>query len=363
MDSCNNAISIGRKTASRRIKTAQILDAAEQLFERKGFQQATMEELAHAAGVSVGSLYNVFKGKEDVYAQIAERVGKAVLERFAPLRNATPPEQVIHDIIRLRLHYYGRDRLFFQPFQFSPYLGIGPTREQLGPQVQNLYDQYLQLVEQTFETFRKTTCAPLSIEPLQMTICMEGLILACMGHWQEPPQTHDITEAARQICNILLRGFAGEKSSNIQKQHDATPPSYRTTYVTRFDLERLQELITVVRSLGTPENRTIVDTLDKELSQARITLPREVPPDVVTMNSRVRLRNMDTGDSQVLALVFPKDMNTRQENVSILTPLGLGIFGRRTGDIFVLHEEDNPLTTYELENILYQPEANGDYHL
>jgi AcrR family transcriptional regulator len=52
-----------RRRASRR---AQILDGAARVFARKGFHGATTKEIAHAADVSEGTIYNYFDSKEDL---------------------------------------------------------------------------------------------------------------------------------------------------------------------------------------------------------------------------------------------------------------------------------------------------------
>ncbi|MCA9421474.1 MAG: GreA/GreB family elongation factor, partial [Nitrospira sp.] len=62
-------------------------------------------------------------------------------------------------------------------------------------------------------------------------------------------------------------------------------------------------------------------------------LPKDIPPDVVTMNSRVRLSDMNKGDDLVYTLVFPRDANAAEGKISILAPVGTAILGFRVGDI------------------------------
>jgi AcrR family transcriptional regulator len=62
------------RRARRRERTrAAILDAAERLFLRQGFQATTVERLAEEADVAIGSLYAHFGGKEGVYAALIDR--------------------------------------------------------------------------------------------------------------------------------------------------------------------------------------------------------------------------------------------------------------------------------------------------
>ncbi len=65
----------------------RILDAAEMLFDEKGYTKTSMNALAQKADVSVGGLYEWFKNKEQVLTAVAERhvddAGAHILARLA----------------------------------------------------------------------------------------------------------------------------------------------------------------------------------------------------------------------------------------------------------------------------------------
>lgn len=62
-----------RKEREQRFRTDLVLEAAEGVFAARGFQGANMEEIAKQAELSVGSLYNLFPGKEALFAAVIER--------------------------------------------------------------------------------------------------------------------------------------------------------------------------------------------------------------------------------------------------------------------------------------------------
>jgi TetR/AcrR family transcriptional regulator len=64
--------------AKRTEKRQQILHCAEQVFARRGVVQATMQDIARAAGVSKGALYLLFSSKEDLYLQVATRAARGL---------------------------------------------------------------------------------------------------------------------------------------------------------------------------------------------------------------------------------------------------------------------------------------------
>jgi len=345
---------------ARQRRVGVALDAAQRLFCRKGYQQTTMEEIAKDAGLSVGTLYNMFEDKERIYAQVSLRIGQAVLGRLGPLADYEDSEQAVQDLIRLLLHNYVDDRLFFQPFCFPAYLRIQPEPERLGDEVNALYREYVALVEGVFDRCR-TGSGRKQKSSVQMATYVEGLITAFMGYWSGPVQSERLTKVARQIKDMLLRGLNIPSSAAEEPEVPASAES-RALYITRYDLERLQELIQVVRTFGRDEWLPNAEVLETVLARARVTNPREVPPDVVTMNSRVEIQNLDLRTEQILTLVFPKDADESPDKMSILSPVGMAMFGRRVGDVFCATENDREVR-YRLLRILYQPEAAGDFTL
>jgi regulator of nucleoside diphosphate kinase len=133
----------------------------------------------------------------------------------------------------------------------------------------------------------------------------------------------------------------------------------RNIHITEFDLMRLRSLIVEARYSnyrGTP----YLDNLVKELDRAIVVPSKEVPPDVITMNTQVRLRDLDTDEEMIYTLVFPEDADISLGKVSVLAPIGTAMLGYRMGETF---EWEVPAGTrkIKIEEILYQPEASGDF--
>ncbi len=350
-----------KRSSERQHKLDRVLDAAQLLFGRQGYQQATMEEIAHEGGLSVGTLYNMFEDKECLYAHVALRIGQRVLERLRPLADYEHPEVAIHDLIRLLLHNYQHDRLFFQPFSLPSYLKIQPEPDRLGPEVRSLYQEYVALVETLFNRCRTEGSGKREKNAVKMASYIDGIVTAVIGCCSGPLKSPQSAKVARQITDMLLRGvgFPVDASS---EPGEAVSPETRASYITRYDLERLQELIEVVRTLGRDEWLAHAEALEAVLARARITNPREVPPDVITMNSKAEIQNFSLGKVQVVTLVFPKDADESTGNISILTPVGMAMFGRRVGDTFSV-VQDGRESKFRVFQILYQPEAAGDFSL
>jgi regulator of nucleoside diphosphate kinase len=102
-------------------------------------------------------------------------------------------------------------------------------------------------------------------------------------------------------------------------------------YVTREDFDRLCRLVRGRRAGYSPD-RGYLDMLEEELDRAEIVEGAAIPAGVVTMNSEVRLKDLDSGETKTYRLVFPNQSRT-ENSVSILAPIGTALLGYRAGDL------------------------------
>jgi len=137
--------------------------------------------------------------------------------------------------------------------------------------------------------------------------------------------------------------------------------SERIIYITEYDKERLMELLTVAGGFDF-SGRSDLQSLEEELDRAVVMDPKEIPSNVVTMNSQVEIVDLDTHEKMTFTLVFPRDADIYQGRVSVLAPLGTAVLGYSVGDI-IEWEVPAGLRRFKIENLFYQPEAAGDYHL
>lgn len=129
----------------------------------------------------------------------------------------------------------------------------------------------------------------------------------------------------------------------------------RPILITDADLERLRP---VLDANDTP----LSEALDSELQRAIVVRQREVPPDVVTMNSDVVYEDCATGVRRTVRVVYPKDADAAAGRVSVLAPIGAALLGLHVGQEI---EWRVPTGTKRIRviEIPYQPEAAGDYAL
>ena len=103
-------------------------------------------------------------------------------------------------------------------------------------------------------------------------------------------------------------------------------------YISEFDMKRLKGLIKFAEEHWDKRVVRYLEELDEELDRAEIVKPEEIPTDVITMNSRFRLNNLDSGEEVVYTLVFPGKADSTNGKISILAPVGTAVLGYRVGD-------------------------------
>ncbi len=134
-----------------------------------------------------------------------------------------------------------------------------------------------------------------------------------------------------------------------------------TIYVTEFDLKRLSSMLNGARAWD-KKDRGYLTKLEDELERAQVVSPQAIPSDVVTMNSRSRVRDLDSNAEMIFTLVFPAEADYERGRLSILAPIGTALLGYRAGEA-VEWEVPGGVRRLKVEQVLYQPEAAGDYHL
>jgi regulator of nucleoside diphosphate kinase len=133
----------------------------------------------------------------------------------------------------------------------------------------------------------------------------------------------------------------------------------REIVVTAFDQNRLRNLLEGFRRWHA-RDRAHVDHLEAELDRAEVVLPVDVPCDVVTMNSEVAVRDMDSNEEMTFAVVFPSDADVNRQRISILAPMGTAVLGYRVGDT-IEWKVPGRRRRLKIERVLFQPEAAGQF--
>jgi RNA polymerase sigma-70 factor (ECF subfamily) len=170
-----------------------------------------------------------------------------------------------------------------------------------------------------------------------------------------------IGEAATKVRLHRARAMLRRALDDATTGHGVLERSSRPKaffVLTNEDVARLRRF---VERHGAEIDRACAEKVAARLALATIVAPREVPREVVTMNSRVLLEDSGGGMHEV-ALVYSPAADLPSGHISVFTPLGAGVLGLSAGERI----DSAPGTTgipLRIVSIPYQPEAAGHFSL
>jgi TetR/AcrR family transcriptional regulator len=96
-----------RRQLSQDVSRSQLLDAAEEVFGRKGFHETTLKEVAELAEFSVGSVYSFFDSKDDLFRQIFVRRGEEFMPPMHEILGAEgDPVDQLHRLVDFEVGFF-----------------------------------------------------------------------------------------------------------------------------------------------------------------------------------------------------------------------------------------------------------------
>lgn len=128
--------------------------------------------------------------------------------------------------------------------------------------------------------------------------------------------------------------------------------------INELDAERLDMLLEQPAFAGLP----VAQALNDELDRAQMCRPESLPADVVSMNSQVKFRDLTSGEVYLRTLAYPAQITDSATQLSVMAPVGAALLGLRVGDSIRWPLPDGSETHLEVLELLYQPEAAGEYH-
>lgn len=125
--------------------------------------------------------------------------------------------------------------------------------------------------------------------------------------------------------------------------------------LSRHDVGRLEALLSTRAGAASP----MAARLEAEIARATVREPRDMPPEVVTMNSTLVCIDDTTGVERRLRLVYPEQADASAGQVSVLAPVGAALLGLSVGQSIDWPLPDGRSTRLRVTAVLDQPEAHG----
>ncbi len=162
------------------------------------------------------------------------------------------------------------------------------------------------------------------------------------------------------LCDLMSVKQPPAFQPSVQEnpmKHTSIEQALPDLVLSSLDLDRLDQLLSLLPA--TDPARLL---LEQELDRGTVVEPAAMPQDVVTMNSKVKIRLPKTGDESCLTLVYPKDLDASGEKVSVLAPVGSALLGLREGDQIHWPMPSGDIQPIQVLQLVYQPERAGQLH-
>lgn len=129
-----------RKERERERRRQQIIVAAKRIFSDKGFNKATMEDIAREAELSPGTLYLYFKNKDELYASLSLRILQYLIIRLEHVNGnkAAMPLEKLSSLIEA----------MFDVYDFDPLIIVNMFHLQSSETLRNLSDELLAEIQE-----------------------------------------------------------------------------------------------------------------------------------------------------------------------------------------------------------------------
>lgn len=128
-----------------------------------------------------------------------------------------------------------------------------------------------------------------------------------------------------------------------------------------LDFPRIKKCILDARQTNTIGVNE-AENLMREMNSAKVVEPDEIPEDVVTMNSIVKISFLDVKKTIQFQIVYPDEADIKENRISIFSPVATALIGYRVSDE-IEWIVPSGLTKLRIDKIIYQPEAAGDFEL
>jgi regulator of nucleoside diphosphate kinase len=128
-----------------------------------------------------------------------------------------------------------------------------------------------------------------------------------------------------------------------------------TIRITRQDADRLG-LMTEALAAQSRSIQKQLRVLDGMMTSAHVMDAADTPENVVTLDSRIVIEDVYSGEVKEIELVFPEEADPQAGRLSVLSAIGCAVLGRAVGDRVVV-ETDKGCLQLSIAALVYQPES------
>jgi TetR/AcrR family transcriptional regulator len=199
---------VSRRELQRSNNRAQILQTSVELFSTHGYHDVSMHQIAEESGFSIGTLYNFFRDKEDLY-------GELVREYFYQFHDelVSVIEGPGDEVERIRAYVSAKGRIFeknmpMMRLYFAETRGIySGIKSGLNGDLRIIYEKFIERLAAVFESGIRKGLFRKLMEPYYLAMSLASLTNTFLLLWLEDPEKHPYSKNVETIMQVLFESI------------------------------------------------------------------------------------------------------------------------------------------------------------
>ena len=197
-----------RKDIELEERRRDVLAAAEALFAAYGYEGVSVNRIAEEVGLSVGSLYNLFHGKEELFGAVFINAVQEREEEFDQIlgNEEIPPLEALRHFLQTMIDTFRSHQLLFRMVvetMANPHMLGGETAKRLMVQRDKRLDALAGIIRRGIET---GDFSP-GLDPGRIANALAGSMMGLFSYMARTEGEIDPELSADLIVNFLLHGI------------------------------------------------------------------------------------------------------------------------------------------------------------
>lgn len=208
---------LSRKEKEYLFRRKEILEAAFRLFAAKGYGRVSMQEIAAESEFSIGTLYNFFSNKEELFLTMVE-------EKFTESRHFIEKKVAEKDdaldklcsAVDAELEFIEKNRGFFTFFVFARGMRDTEVHMDIHEKIEEHFEKHIEFFQGLIDTCKKENYLK-DLDSRKLALTLIGIINAWLFHWLKGPEDIALKEQKELLMDLFLKGAGG---SVIRKKNE-----------------------------------------------------------------------------------------------------------------------------------------------
>jgi AcrR family transcriptional regulator len=189
-------------------KRAEILKSAERIFSSKGFYKSSMAEISFKSRFAVGTLYNFFKNKNDLYFSVIEEKMASLLEKMRVEiqdSNNISSIGIIRRVVEIIFKYFEENKNFFKIYMIDRIRFEWELKDELGKRIHKMYILYMETVKNIIKD--GINMGELKgRDPEELSFTLLGIINSFIFRWVINKEKEPLINRVDNLMDLFLNG-------------------------------------------------------------------------------------------------------------------------------------------------------------